>query len=1662
MFILPFLLFATFHLSLQNSFKEHAQGDIQLPIQKRQLQSCPQFCDVCDDSGYCLQCCNCDLRVLPTCDCQMGYYDFEGSCLPCKEGCMSCTSADSCLECQSTYIKDPSTNNCICDISNEAGDCKNPDEGFLIYYSRFMNDFKSIEVIFNQMINIIGVDLIEQFQAQSSTNCQILDSQTISIYQGSAYTCFIDSLRRNRFIISFSSLSQSLDQNKFFSNPIIDQTKINIQNKQNEIEVKKIYNLEKKVGDQHHSRQKICYFNYKNLMSNPKQDQIITSFSYFDNNFENMINYLQATITSPQQYTGIQLDIMGQTIQLSNYLQIIQEGPITISLQCQLFDIITIDTATVQITFQQSPNKNIFISSLIYYQNIIQGRYDQKIQQSLNFNVLQDYQLKIQTLPQIIDTQIIQLTEASNLFTINLPAYSAKYTETIYIMQQVIDKTGTVVAQQNIAYLNHNIQYIPNLTQTLTNINPQNDLWIDVDITQFQLAESNKIDPKYVSQSWFCVDANNNPCLNASQQPLQIIQLSNKMKVKKNQLSFNTIYFFFYQLQSNNFQYSSQYQKFSVDTGLTYAYATIQGQQSSGHINLQDILSIIIYIHTDFPYQIEKALYTINLVQNGQKKILTSTSNQFSVQIQDYFPNPDFSQKPTELIISYSIYDYYFKQNILMQDPSNPVILEISSPDQLQIEINPLNYIAFTELITIQSTSSTSKIFQFFYYNNAQDREFELQNPYQTTRKLLSLDQPDQHITSYLPFGDVVIMLLGFNPDIYQYTNVTYVLPVKDNNFNPQSYINYIQEKYKKAQSYQQQSQLTKEIFVYQTMIEAIEQYEKKDNIVDQVVSQIKQNILLRLQNNIWQNQIDQIFNLSGEITLRMIRTKIQLDSLLFNKIVDQTVNRIKKLNQSIQQIQSYLNQKLKFQYQESFRITIQTYMELVKISGNSGQISEQSMIQNTVNAMGGLSILLHTNQSPIKLFTSAALIQVEKYDDILFMSNYFQQLTTVDKNSFLNQNQFYILTQSWPNNTFLFRDELEVYNEKYMMLANKTTLNLLQTTYSIKIPTVIPILFSKNEDSRRRFLQQEQDSNIPSDFVITFSNITEQEQLKCIQRSNSGQWVSKSCKTNLVINGHQRQIECICKTPDVTSIIADAEALLNNENLSNIFSESGIEGLLNLKNWYEYVAIWTIFGLNIFYVCLACIARKFDKRDNLKISDLQQHETQKEQEVLNKETKQNEKVFILIKARKSTFLRLSNTLENGKKILQKQQLEQEKVNNVCDNAILQSQIKEQELTEVQSCQIQDKSKFSIQSLRQIENHHETTINKNLSQKPTCDQLCGEKQTNISINIQNNSYLKPIQCIFAAKEDEFISKNIKIHQQGEDKDSHSKILCSKLQIDKSHELSEEGKKENIIESQHSIQLKYHLNDGKISPKNKNQHHMTDDSFIQSKIKDDQIQQRNSNENVEQDYNQTKGSDQDKQTQKEEKKKLKKAKKELAKQKLIEYLNQEKVTFGILSFHQFFSIFFIYYESQSRVLRSSIFYNKMVWLLALNSIFGKNLSIVQILILSIVSSIVLWVVTLIISIFLDKKKFQKLGIFIVFSFCIFCYYSILVVISRSSAYESNIWVITYFSTLILNEFLFGMIKSTAQYFICKKVLQKIQNKHILSMLGAGLLLKTLSV
>ncbi|KAL4503981.1 hypothetical protein ABPG72_022611 [Tetrahymena utriculariae] len=178
----------------------------------------------------------------------------------------------------------------------------------------------------------------------------------------------------------------------------------------------------------------------------------------------------------------------------------------------------------------------------------------------------------------------------------------------------------------------------------------------------------------------------------------------------------------------------------------------------------------------------------------------------------------------------------------------------------------------------------------------------------------------------------------------------------------------------------------------------------------------------------------------------------------------------------------------------------------------------------------------------------------------------------------------------------------------------------------------------------------------------------------------------------------------------------------------------------------------------------------------------------------------------------------------------------------------------------------------------------------------------------------------------------------------------------------------------------------------------------------------------------------------------------------AKEKLQLYLQKETTIRAVLAYHMFFQTFIVYDTKVSRVLRFTIYYNRLIWLLTINSVFGVKLSVVQVLVLSVVSTIIIQIVTIILTLLYFKKKLQIFGVIITSLFLLFCYYSILVVISGQQPYDANMWIISYFSTLFLSDYVYGLGICFAMFYLSKKYIERIQNPLYLNILGSALLIQ----
>ncbi|KAL4477604.1 hypothetical protein ABPG74_002754 [Tetrahymena malaccensis] len=1555
-----------------------------LPFQRkkepRQLQSCGPNCDICDLDGTCLQCSQ--LRVFPNCSCQIGYYEDQGTCKQCKPGCMSCTSANDCQSCYSIYVYNSATTNCDCNIPNAGAGCEDQQTGNLIQITRFNTDLRSYIVIFNQMISIKGVTLDQQYISQY-TNCQaIIDPNSLLVYDNnvsgsSIPSCQIDPMSRNQFIIYLTTVpknSYTLTQPNFIL------ANMNVMINQKAIPVTQIYLKEPQVGIQHNRRTKVVYFSLTNyIYQYSASSQQVAKLYVIDVGLFDVITLNKVSIVSPTQYSNIQFTSqkdsnIGYNILFTSDPQI--NDTIQLSVQCTLpFGITYTDTVTVQLssTLPSSPY-SVYIP---YVGNSFYSFNDAGFAINVvNFPQVQDYQVKFSFIPQVMSPQTIQCNSFTTYYQIIVPAYTVKYTTSIYLIIRVYDINGVVRGKGYIQYANFAFQYLGQASYNpivLTKLNPTTNISINQDTSQFVLSQAKYFNPQYYIQTWFCLDSNGNVCVDSQNKPLKLTQNgSNLVQISSNSLPLNTQYTMYYQLMSQGYPFSKQYASYLIDTGTTNPFLIVQGVipslQQPVKVNLQDVIYVSMQLHTDFTYKIGYAQYTLTLNQNNVKHTIQQTSNQFSFILQDYYPTPDYTQPLVSVDLSYSIFDYYFNQNIPLPNGSNPSTVYLNTPPSIQLTIPSKTYIAFQDLVTITLTPTDSqKLYQFFYYDSLADLQFEIKNPLQPRRKMLSPQSAIQSISCLLPAGNIVVMGVYFDSSAYIYTNVTQTVQITNNNFNQQTLQTFVSSQMSQAQNFQNQKLLQSEIFVYQNVVGSVNQYEAANTSPSQINDQ-KTQILNRLISSDWTQQFDDNYNLSGQIIYQLISSQYQLDpkSQLFSQLQQSTTNRISQLNQALQQQSVSLSiSQINF-FKESLKTTANTYMQLVEVNSSQGAISSSDIVNQTNQIMNGFAYLLQPNQPAIDFPTSQGSLRIENNDNLNFYNNYYSQvIQNLDTLSSSNFNQ-YVTISTWSNSSFLYRDELSQYNQQYISQTNQTVQNLLNRTYPLKIPNIYTNNQATPQSSRRRFLQS-QSVSVPSGFTLNFGAVAPEEKLKCIQRQTSGTWVHSSCQTTFEIVNNQRNIKCVCQTPQVTSVISDITQLLDNKNLQKIFSEDGIAGLASLTNWYEYAPIWTMVALNIGFAIMLYFAHLLDKADKSIFNQTTPVVVPEgnESNIQNGE-KRNKTLFLKVKVKKASDYDLQNEIQ-------------------------------------------------LQTIQQLEKR---------KQQPEVDQLLQEKV--ISNNSENEEQNSMERNKIIKKED----KSLKIIQTKvlsvDQRSSSNQIINAQEEGNEQQNLA--GQQQNQISKQD--QLSEQNEDKKITLADENQ-----------------LQKQKAKE----------GKEAAKKQQEQEKK----SKDNLSRQKLIDYLNAEKPIYAIMTYHNLFQTFIIYQEDQSRLLRFIVYYNKVVWLLTLNSIFGQNLSVVQVIVLSIVSTIVLQIVTNIIQILFKYKKLRTIGLIVTTLFCLFCYYSILVVIAGQSAGDANMWIISYFATFILNEFIIGVGVCAAMYYACKKIILKAQNNTFLELLGASPLLQAFS-
>ncbi|KAL4479363.1 hypothetical protein ABPG73_019345 [Tetrahymena malaccensis] len=1690
-------------------------------------------------------------RVLPDCSCALGFFEQNGSCIKCPDNCQVCSNSSTCTTCSQQYTLQ--NGQCVCPTPVIGQFCSDPNN---LTYTAFAGaDMQSIELVFSDIIRIFGIYSDATFSS-SINNCILLDSSTIAFYDLSSTLnipnkgCYIKQNHQNVFVMVVGQL-QAQQQ---LIVPTINLSNILRYSFGFPNNVQTVTTNQSRILIQLNYIVKSCYFESSSLLASTSQGGLTVPFIFTQSNIIN----LSCQVISQSQGVSAEIDCSSK-LNFNLVTQSLQVGNnVVIEVSCQNMFLITTKDQ-ISVTISNSPDKitnnQPQVQANFYYLNQQVMAVYNIFHQTTTYS---DLTIQISSIPQIFTAYSQQLASDSYTLTIPPNSYDTEGFIIIKILVQNADNSLVSSRYMLFSYRSFFSFSIAQVSQSQTF--PLVNLSYSAQVQDF---DSKVTDQSKFYIKWFCYDNQKTP------QPCQqngaplVLNSGYLLNVQNFLLPTNSMYVFVafaFRVQD----YSAQLYAFSPIQGpkvqLTYV---ISGTQSSNLISNQDYVTINMnYSINISSYKGSNITYIVTLTDSTNLvKYIKSISSTIIFCVQDYYPSLQFSSsQPTYINLAFTAHDQSYGLDNFVN----------AQPLQLQIRTPPLGcaislgttsqIIGFQDKVQISVNScqldetSNPFTYQFFLYQNADQIKQEIMNPSVILRQELSLKQSETSITTILPPGNLYIMVI-LQGQYSTSANFTQSITVQDNKFSNSDYETFIQSTFNQAQQYQQSQCYQSEILSYQTITLAIQYFEQKNSSYtpSDSIYTLKNSIIQRLSDATWQNLNQEAYLLSQKIIPEIQQSKTKVSIELSQNLKAQNEQAISNILQEISQADlSKLSSSQRTYYKQILASTIQNFMLNVNNINSWSPSDCQNVIKQTSNALGGISQVMMVNE-PQQIFnTTSSQLQAEKLDFSTLMQKYFNITNTASASASQLSLNYHVHVQTYPTQSKLYRNELSDINNEYQQnTTSQEILSLLQKTYPIKIPQIT----TDQKVQRARFLTL-QEGQINSPILIQFGQISDQEKLKCIQRSTNGKWVSNSCKSIVQVIDNKIQISCSCDNPDITSLIADIDQLFNNQNIQDIFNGSGVDRLIHLDGWYKYAPIWTIVGLNIFLIILLIVGFKLDKRDKhsyikkiFLVNRLGQVDSNKDSCISEKDS-ENQSVFMKVKnsnktgspslqgTPKNQFIKSeSKEYENYQTNNKKSQFAQVKVSEdqntpktqnfekgdeldcikdsqqakqqqqITSNDTPQSQIADTKNMKIEYWdQVQITNSPNINHILETQQNENDALNLNKDVITNQDHTSKHQQTNLEESDDVNEIPSHKDCFF--NKGYFEMQNKKVNQNNlltknntnqndtytNNFDTHSPnknqceiLVDDKFQLEGSKEQEQtnpnnltnendgiQQKKEELKKSEKNISKKQRnfseqlliqqlqendiiLHIQKDEMQKSQQINCSPDTLKESKI-GQQTQILNSQlQQISQD-NKSQEITNSNQAEKELKKYQEKLKLFKAKEKLQEYLLSETQINGALVFHIFFQTFIVYDEKFSRVIRFVIYYNKMVWLLALNSIFGVNLSVAQIAILSIITTIVLLIVTTIITALLSKKKLKVIGLVITSLFLLFCYYSILVVISGQEPYEANIWIGSYFLTIFINEYLIGLPICYAMYSISKQVLNKVENPIILQILGTGLLIE----
>ncbi|KAL4465074.1 hypothetical protein ABPG72_009452 [Tetrahymena utriculariae] len=562
---------------------------------------------------------------------------------------------------------------------------------------------------------------------------------------------------------------------------------------------------------------------------------------------------------------------------------------------------------------------------------------------------------------------------------------------------------------------------------------------------------------------------------------------------------------------------------------------------------------------------------------------------------------------------------------------------------------------------------------------------------------------------------------------------------------------------------------------------------------------------------------------------------------------------------------------------------------------------------------------------------------------------------------------------------------QTNIYNTANLVFSQ----NLYQETsefknYTSQLQQADPTLkISYNQVIQPNIANKNTSANqaLNASIVLKFPNTKTSQNssnMTCIQQQKTA-WSTSGCET--LKNKIINGYYCYCDKQNPTTIIDDLTSLLDNKNLKTAFSSQGFENISNFSDFYKFAIFWFLSSLTFVQFGLYFYGSFLDKKYQ---GGIKFYKASSRVSPINDFNNQDE------------FQRQSYISINQQQTPQQQPLTTQQISNQKEfnqaNEVVQKKV---------SRSIQSKRSVSLSDIQLYKDQQQLTENQK-------DDY-GLKVIQVSKNnLLQNGELKAQQ---QAKVDS-ISQNFDI-----------------LNLQNNKELQQQ------INNQISKKSIYSINTEQNKSANK------ETAFkITSNISNEQILQNNEPDQKKSIVDQQMMADDS--SQQNSHKKSEEENKEKEDDFTVEKYMSYPIMIRILVFHDFFSIFFLYDKIISRSIRFTIFYIRMIHSLAISTIFSQQYDEVQIIMVSILNSIVLQASLAIIKL---THKIKKIGKYVstvaMIALCLFYYYVILSIVSGQSAPSSNNKIASFFIMVGVDFVVVGTSISFLKMSIASHMLNK---------------------